>query len=230
MQTGELPVCGRYTRYLTWGEIHRLYRLTTDWEKGRNTAARYNITPTQTVDFITPDGNGNHKLHEGRWGLVPWWSKEIGGYATFNAKSEEAASKPAFRDAFKSKRCLIPADGFYEWTKSEQDGGRDPWHIFMPDHQPFSFAGLWAHNEKLGIESCTILTAEPVALMASIHNRMPIILKPEVYDHWMDPETPVDNAKELMKEHLDGDLQMYRVDRQVNSNKWNGGAEGIAPI
>jgi putative SOS response-associated peptidase YedK len=223
-------MCGRYTHYLPWSEIHALYRLTLDADRARNTRPRYNILPTQDVLFVTDDGNGDHKLHEGRWGLVPWWAKEIGPYATFNAKSEEAASKPTFRDAFKGKRCLIPADGFYEWTKNAEDGGRDPWHIFLPDHKPFSFAGLWAHNDAVGIDSCTILTAAPVEPMASIHNRMPIILKPEAYDAWVDPKTSVDDAKELLKEHLDGDLQMYRVDRQMNSNKWNGGAEGIAPI
>ena len=105
-------MCGRYTRYLSWSEIHRLYRLTAPAEgSGRNTEARYNIAPTQSVDFITWNDDGNHKLREGRWWLVPWWAKEMPKAAMFNARIETIATSGAFKDAFKSKRCLIPADG-----------------------------------------------------------------------------------------------------------------------
>ncbi|TIR56565.1 MAG: SOS response-associated peptidase, partial [Mesorhizobium sp.] len=110
-------MCGRYTRYLPWSEIHRLYRLTLDWEKQRNDAPAYNVAPTEEVPFITIAEGGNHKLRQGRWWLVPYWAKEVPKFQMFNARSEEADAKPAFRDAFKSKRCLVPADGFYEWTK-----------------------------------------------------------------------------------------------------------------
>lgn len=111
-------MCGRFTRYLSWQEIHHLYRLTTDWERGRNDEARYNIAPTETVPFIVAGRNGAHSLKEGRWWLVPWWAKEMPKQAMFNARVETVATSGAFKDAFKSKRCLIPADGFYEfmWT------------------------------------------------------------------------------------------------------------------
>lgn len=222
-------MCGRYTLYLPWSEIHRLYSLTLTADKARNTQPRYNICPTQDVLFVTHSDDGM-RLREGRWGLVPFWANELGNFSTFNAKSEEADKKPMFREAFKNKRCLIPADGFYEWTKNAEDGGRDPWHIHLPEHAPFSFAGLWATNEAQGIASCTILTAKPVEPISLIHTRMPIILKPDVYEAWIDPTTSVTDAKELLKHHLDGDLQMYRVDSQINSSRWTGDETAIQPI
>lgn len=162
-------MCGRFTRYLSWSEIHRLYRLTAPEDIGRNAPARYNIAPTEDVLFVTDDGDGGQKLREGRWWLVPWWAKEMPKAAMFNARAETADTSGAFKDAWKSKRCLIPADGFYEWTKNAEDGGRDPWFIHLPDAQPFSFAGLWAHNSKLEVTSCTIITmpaSEPMTRLA----------------------------------------------------------------
>ena len=211
-------MCGRFTRYLSWSEIHRLYRLTVT-DQGRNTEARYNIAPTEDVLFVTAGDDGNHKLREGRWWLVPWWQKEMPKASMFNARSETVDTSSAFKDAFRSARCLIPADGFYEWTKSPADGGKDPWHIFMPGPAPFSFAGLWAHNKTLGITSCTIITAEAVEPVRQIHDRMPVILDPAVYDVWLDPATSAGEVKGLLGHNLDGELQFHRVDRAVNSTK-----------
>lgn len=222
-------MCGRFTRYLPWSEVHRLYRLTLDYEKQKNTAPAYNIAPTQEVHFITAGENGAHKLREGRWWLVPHWAKEVPKYAMFNARSKDAPTKPSFRDAFKSKRCLIPAEGFYEWTKSTADGGKDPWHIHLPDHSPFSFAGLWAYNSALDITSCTILTAAAVEPIKQIHDRMPVILNPDHYDAWLDPATSAETAKDMLADNLDSELQFYRVDRQINTFKFQG-HEAIAPI
>ena len=150
-------MCGRITRFHTWADLHRMYRLTDATETGRNTEARYNIAPTEDVLFVTAGDNGSHKLREGRWWLVPWWAKELPKQAMFNARIETADKTGAFKDAWKSKRCLVPADGFYEWTKNTEDGGRDPWSIHLADTQPFSFTGLWAHNSKLNATSCTII-------------------------------------------------------------------------
>jgi putative SOS response-associated peptidase YedK len=144
--------------------------------------------------------------------------------------SEEADTKPALCDSFKSKRCLIPADGFYEWTLSPADKGRDPWYIFLPDHRPFSFAGLWGHNKNLDVTSCTILTAPAQTPMSNLHDRQPIILDPAAYDAWLDPATPIADAKDLLRRDLDGQLQFYRVDRRVNLSKYKGGEELIKPI
>jgi putative SOS response-associated peptidase YedK len=209
-------VCGRFTRYLSWSEIHRLYRLTAPADTGRNTEPRFNIAPTEDVLFVTAGDNGHHKLREGRWWLVPWWEKQMPKAATFNARSETVETSGSFKDAFKSKRCLIPADGFYEWTKNPADGGRDPWHIFLPGPSPFSFAGLWAHNQKLGVTSCTIITAAAVEPVKQIHDRMPVILDPAVYDAWLDP---AGDLKSLLGHNLDGRLQFHWVSRAVNSTK-----------
>lgn len=199
------------------GEIHRLYRLTLDQEKQRNDAPQYNIAPTEDVLFVTAGPDGSHRLNEGRWWLVPWWAKEMPKAAMFNARSETADTSAAFKDAWRSKRCLVPADGFYEWTKSPEDGGKDPWHIFLPEHRPFSFAGLWARNDRLDVTSCTILTMPARAPMTEFHDRQPLILNPAVYDRWLDPDTPQDELKPLLSQNLDGDLHFRRVGRQVNN-------------
>ncbi len=222
-------MCGRFTRYHTWAEIHAMYRLL-DGERGRNTEARYNIAPTQDVIFITAGDDGFQKVREGRWWLVPHWAKEVPKYTMFNAKSEEAATKPAFRDSFKSKRCLIPADGFYEWTVGE-DGGKDPWHIYQPGHAPFSFAGLWAYNPILDITSCTILTAAAGPTMAQLHTRQPVILDPAFYDTWLDPATPQYLLPSALARNLDDALQFHRVSREVNTTRGGGDHQAmIGPL
>lgn len=210
-------MCGRYTRYLSWSEIHRLYRLTAPAETGRNDAPRYNIAPTDEVPFITAGDDGNHRLRTGRWWLVPFWAKEMPKGAMFNARIEGVDTTPAFRDAFKSKRCLIPADGYYEWTISPADGKKDPWHIFLPEHAPFSFAGLWAHNSNLDITSCTIITEPSAAPVNQIHDRQPLMLDPAYYDAWLNPKTPAGGLKDILRHDIDGSLQFYRVGREVNA-------------
>ena len=214
---------------MPWSEIHRLYRLTAPAELGRNDAPAYNIAPTDPVPFVTAGENGAHRLHEGRWWLVPCWAKEMPKAATFNARIETADTSPAFKDAFKETRCLIPADGFYEWTKSPADGGKDPWHIFLPGHQAFSFAGLWAYNKKLEVTSCTIITMPAGDPIRQIHDRQPVILDPGAYDAWLDPTTPSEAAKGLLLANLDSELQFHRVGRTVNSVK-NQGGDCIEPI
>jgi putative SOS response-associated peptidase YedK len=200
-----------------------MYNLIRPEDKARNTAPRYNIAPTQDVLFVHLDTEGCQVVSDGRWWLVPHWAKELTSkWPMFNARSEDAHKKPAFRDAYKSKRCLVPADGYYEWTKNEDDGKKDPWLIQLPDAQPFSFAGLWAYNSALDVTSCTILTAAADPNISELHNRMPIILKQEAYDNWVNPEVPVDEAKGLLAENLGGDLTYFRVSRTVNSSKAEG--------
>ena len=224
-------MCGRFTRYLPWSEIRpALPAHAPDWERQRNDAPAYNIAPTDPVPFVTAGENGAHKLREGRWWLVPWWAKEMPKAAMFNARIETADTSGAFKDAFASTRCLIPADGFYEWTNRRPTAARIPWHIFLPDHRPFSFAGLWAHNKKLDVTSCTIITAPAGEPMRQLHDRQPVILDQTAYDAWLDPRTPAARRKLCCSHDLDGELQFHRVDRQVNSSKNKGGDEMITPI
>ncbi len=213
-------MCGRFILKSGWAEIHDMYNLIRPEDIGRNVPSRYNIAPTQDVLFIAND-NGERELKEGRWWLVPHWAKELPKYPMFNARSEDAYKKPSFRDSFKHKRCLIPADGFYEWTKAE-DGGKDPHCITLPDREPFAFAGLWAHNRTLDVTSCTILTANASAEIKHLHNRMPIILNQEVFDDWLDPDTNVETARQLLLNNRGSELVSYRVGRQVNSSRAEG--------
>jgi putative SOS response-associated peptidase YedK len=212
-------MCGRFTQMLPWRDLVSLYRLT-EQQLTRNTEARFNVAPTQTVPFVRLDGEGNHIVDDGRWWLVPHWAKEVPKAAMFNARIETVGSSPAFRDAFKMRRCLVPADGFYEWTKSE-DRGKDPWLIHMPDGAPYAFAGLWAHNTKLGVTSCTIITAPAIAPITHVHDRMPIILDPSVFDAWLNPATLTDNIQGILGHHIDSQMQMHRVSRDINSSRFS---------
>ncbi len=214
-------MCGRFTFEHEWPVFLDLYDLDPAQERGRNTQARYNIAPTQDVLIVHNDVEGKQMAQNARWWLVPFWAKELPKGAMFNARIETIGTSPAFRDAFKSKRCLIPADGFYEWTVNQDDGKKDPWLITQPGGDPFSFAGLWAHNEKLGITSCTIITMPAEEPMSQLHDRQPAILDPAVYKEWLDPTTSGARAKELLdNNNLDGTLEFHRVSRDVNSSRF----------
>ncbi|MEM8687695.1 MAG: SOS response-associated peptidase [Pseudomonadota bacterium] len=210
-------MCGRYTNHLSWTEIVELYELT-DPGPAQNLPVRLNIAPTQDVPFVVME-DGERALKSGRWWLVPHWAKEMPKYALFNARSEDAAQKPAFRDAFKHKRCLIPATGYYEWTKGE-DGGKDPHHIYLPDGDAFSFAGLWAHNDVLGVTSCTILTAAAAQEIRHLHHRMPIILDRSAYADWLNPAAERAALQHTLKMHLGARLQSIQVTRAINSSRY----------
>ncbi len=216
-------MCGRYTNHLSWTEIVELYDLTQD-APPLNLPARYNIAPTQEVPFIIQEA-GERRLLMGRWWLVPHWAKEMPKYSLFNARSEDAHKKPSFRDAFRHRRCLIPANGFYEWTKA-QDSGKNPHYIYLPRHEPFAFAGLWARNEMLGVTSCTILTAKSAPQIAHLHNRIPVVLNPDSYGVWLNPETGSTQAQATLSENRGTELTSHRVSRAVNSS----GAEGAGLI
>jgi putative SOS response-associated peptidase YedK len=190
---------------------------------------RFNIAPTQPVAVVANDGKD--QLDFFVWGLIPFWAKDPGiGSRMINARAETLQEKPAFRSAFRRRRCLILADGFYEWRKDA--GGKTPMYLRLTNGKPFAFAGLWeAWNSPEGTEvlSCTIITTEPNELVATIHNRMPVILSEEAYSQWlqsgeMDPGSLV----ELLKPHPSVAMQAYAVSPLVN-NPSNDLPEAIAP-
>ena len=156
---------------------------------------RYNIAPTQEVAAIRILSEvGTRRLDMLRWGLIPPWAKDpsIGG-RMINARRETVATKPSFRSAFKHRRCLVTADGYYEWKKF--DGRKQPYYIRMQDERPFAFAGLWetwrggpADSMETPLVTCTIITTEANELSRPIHHRMPVILEPDHYDMWLDLE------------------------------------------
>ncbi len=215
-------MCGRYT-------VTRPSDLLTELgvETTEPLSARYNVAPTQKVPVVraTPgvmpgEGESARELTILRWGLIPFWAKDIKiGNRMINARSETVATKPAFRNSLRRKRCAILADGFFEWKKME-DGKKQPFHIHLKDHKPFVFAGLWDCWSKGPIdpiESFTILTTRPNEKVAELHNRMPVILTPEAIDLWLDPT--VDDANRLVKvlePYAAEEIEFFPVSKLVN--------------
>lgn len=184
-----------------------------------NFPPRYNIAPTQDVAIVRPpkDGGGR-ELVMARWGLIPFFMKEKPDRPHINARAETVERLALFREAFAARRCLVPATGFYEWV---HDGDRkQPWRILRKDRDPFAFAGLW-ETAKLGeerIRSTTIITTEANAVVAPLHDRMPLILPAEVYDRWLDPETTVAEAKAMLRPFPPDLMEAYPVSKRVNSH------------
>lgn len=178
---------------------------------------RYNVAPTQPVAVITNDDPKTLTFH--RWGLVPSWSKDIAiGNKLINARAETAHEKPAFRAAFKRRRCIIPADGFYEWQKTSD--GKIPHFIHLKGQPVFGFAGLWEiWNSPEGDElrTCTILTTDANETVSKLHNRMPVILHPDDYAEWLQPdEVKVDSLLHLMRPYESEAMALYEVSTMVN--------------
>lgn len=208
-------MCGRFTNMITWRELVELYRIHD--QPALNLRPRYNVAPTQEIPICRVCEN-RREIVRVRWGLIPAWAKDLKiGYSTINARAETVAEKPSFRSAFKSRRCLIPADGFYEWRKLE-DGSKQPYRLCLADRRPFSFAGLWERNNGLDVTSCTIIVTEPNAVAAEIHDRMPVILDPEQYDAWLSPDTAAEEAKALLRPYT-GAMTAYPVSKAVGSVK-----------
>ena len=199
--------------------------------KGRIDAeAAYNVAPSQDVLVARNGAAGERELALLRWGLIPSWAKDPKiGYRTINARVETVATKPAFRAAFKRRRCLVAGDGFYEWSVVN---GKQPYYIHMADDAPFGFAGLYEHWEGDGsvIVSCTIIVGEPNDLIARIHDRMPCILDPKDYDMWMDPDlTDSQQLLSVLRPYSAERMAAYPVSRAVNSPR-NQGPQLIEPV
>lgn len=202
-------MCGRYSLTSPIEGLRALF----DFDELPNLQPNYNIAPTQGVPVVREKAGGGRQFTAMRWGLVPSWAKEIGGGPPLiNARSETVAEKPSFRAAFARRRCLIPADGFYEWKKVEE-GPKQPYRIALPGDAPFAFAGIWEHwQDAQGseLESCAIVTTEASPQIAEIHARMPVILPRESFDSWLaEPDTG------LLKPY-GGELRAYPIGRAVN--------------
>lgn len=221
-------MCGRFTIQYSWAEYYEALNLIPAEAKGRNDPPRYNVCPTQDIGFVYSEDD-EVKVKDGRWGLIPNWAKEGGKLPLMiNARSETVAEKNSFKHSFKSKRCLIPANAYYEWTIGE-DGKRDPHYLYLKEREAFFFAGIWAYNKNMDVTSCAILTAAPTDNIAHIHDRMPVILKADVYHDWISKDVESEKALELIDQNRGTELTAYRVDRAVNSNRAQG-RELIEPI
>jgi putative SOS response-associated peptidase YedK len=221
-------MCGRFLLHAPVDTLQRAF----GFAERPNLRPRYNVAPTQTVPVVRRshrDGGGR-ELALARWGLIPSWAKDASiGNKLINARAETVAEKPAFRGAFRERRALVPADGFYEWRKREGGGPKQPLLIRRRDGEPFAFAGLWEHwrGPEGEVETCTILTTEANAALAPIHDRMPVILDPASYDRWLDPAQP--RAEELLQPCPDEWLEAFPVSTRVN-NVRNDVVELIAPM
>lgn len=227
-------MCGRFALMTPTEMLVKLFDVPeTAVESLPPSVPRYNIAPTQPVAAIRLNENGERDFTFFHWGLIPSWSKDIQiGSRMINARSETVTEKPSFRNAFKRRRCLIPADGFYEWQK--QADGKQPMFIRPSEgaERPFALAGLWEFwSEPDGgtIQSCTILTTAPNELMAAIHNRMPVIVEPEDFDLWLNPEPDPEQGLHLLRPYPAEKMVAYPVSTVVN-NPRNDVPECVQPI
>lgn len=217
-------MCGRYTLKTERESLLRALGLT----PGSAPSAlppRYNIAPTQLVPILLDDGGVRMALHH--WGLVPEWAPDPSiGNRLINARGESLAEKRAFRDAFRQRRCLVIADGFYEWHEVEKGKPKVPYYIRMRNEEPFTFAGLWSRwKRRSGGEllTCTIVTQDSNELIGRIHPRMPAIIPPEKRAEWMDPgNRDVEALLGLLAPYDAERMEMYEVTRYVNSPQHEG--------
>lgn len=212
-------MCGRYTQIRTWSELVALYRITVQTPPP-NLPPRYNIAPTQSVPIVR-QGNGPNarELALVRWGLLPAWAKDASiGYKMINARAETVDQKPAFRQSLRKRRCLVVADGFYEWRL--EGSQKQPYYLTLPANRPFAFAGLWERwrSPEGGdpIESCTIIVCEANPSVRPIHDRMPVILEPDSFDPWLDAKAEPAAIKDLLKPY-NGPLVTVPVSPLVNN-------------
>ena len=217
-------MCGRYTLTINIQNVAEKFGVDTTSEsfQALQNAPRYNIAPTQNI--VTVLRNGSTHLAELRWGLIPSWAKDASiGSRMINARAETLAEKPSFRGLLRSKRCLIVADGFYEWK--QEHGQKTPMYFSLKDHEPFAFAGLWdSWNSPDGeqVRSCTIITTEANTVVAPVHDRMPVILLPEAYDAWLDTGIKDDEMLAHWLKPYPADVMAARpVSRLVNNPKYD---------
>ena len=211
-------MCGRFIQY----SDPQVYAEQFDLGSGplNGVRPRYNCAPSQLVLAVRVGADGQRHLDLLRWGLVPAWSKGPDHrYSMINARAETVAERPAYRAAWRARRCLIPTEGFYEWHA--QPGGKQPYLIRRRDHHPFALAGLWEHwpgNHETGpIDSCTIIVTAANTAIAAIHDRMPVVLSPAQYADWLDPTQHVAALLDLLQPAPSADWTLEPVSRRVNN-------------
>lgn len=217
-------MCGRY---LLTSPVDALIDLFGVQER-LNLAPNYNAAPTQSLPIVRSDESGRRELVSARWGLVPFWAKDLSiGARAFNARVETLAEKPMFREAYRRRRCLVPADGFYEWQKT--GAAKQPYLIRVKGGGPFAMAGLWERwgKDAETVTSFTIVTTAANAFMAELHDRMPVILDPADWQLWLDPSRG--NAAALLRPCPDAWLERWPVSPRVG-NVRNNDALLIRPL
>ena len=231
-------MCGRLTQLTSPEDLARIFKTERGVDVVREVLAapRYNVAPSQQLVVLRGD-KGKRMWSALTWGLVPSWSDDpsIGG-RMINARAETAAGKPAFRSAFRARRCIIPADGFYEWKKPDKKSPgkqtKTPYYVRPQDDRPFALAGLWEHwSAKDGsahVDSCTILTTSPNDIVGRLHNRMPVIISPEALDVWLHAED-IHELEPLLAPYRSEAMEAHPISTRVNSPA-NDSSACIAPI
>lgn len=219
-------MCGRYTLTKQEKRLQEYFDLT----ERLPFTPRYNIAPTQAAPVILMENAPQRRMM--RWGLIPFWAKdETVGNKLINARSETLADKPSFRKAFERRRCLVIADGFFEWAKTK--GGRSPVRIVLKDPEPFAMAGLWEKwLSPMGyeVESFTIITTKANDLMAKVHDRMPVILPEGNYEQWLDLQpSNLKGLQTLLRPYSADEMELYPVSAAVN-NPRHDGPECVEPV
>jgi putative SOS response-associated peptidase YedK len=213
-------VCGRYVRKSTRREIAAWFGVEDD--EAVAWGPSYNVAPQsfQPVVRLSRD-TGTREIVLMRWGLIPYWSKDTKiGYSTINAKAETAATAPAFREAFRRRRCLVPADAFYEWQKLDAKH-KQPFAIALADREPYAFAGLWERwknpSTRESLESFSIITTDANQVVAPLHNRMPVILEPRDYERWLSAGDRAQPPLDLLRSFPAGRMIAWKVDKAVGN-------------
>ena len=211
-------MCGRFALKAPPRSIQKHFHL----PETVTLSPRYNIAPSQAIAVVRHlPGKSSRQLDMLRWGLIPHWAKDMKmGYKMINARAETLAQKPSFRAAFKKRRCLIAADGFYEWKHSGK--AKQPIYAHMKNGAVFGIAGLWESWNSPGgiiVESCTIVTTSPNRLISKIHDRMPVILPPEQYETWLQGSTPESSLQQILMPFPAEAMEAYKVSSEVNSPK-----------
>ena len=217
-------MCGRYALKTPASELVTRFGL----DEVVDVAPRYNISPGTDIPTIRYSPEGKRVMHLLRWGLVPYWAKDPGiGAKLINARGETVAEKPSFRDAFKRRRCLVPADGFYEWKSEVQQ--KQPYYFSMKSGEPFALGGVWeswrAPNGEV-LRTCCLITTGPNDIMLPVHDRMPVIVAPSDYAMWLTGE-PSD-ALDLVKPYPTDAMQVWPVSKRV-SRSGEEGADLVRP-
>jgi putative SOS response-associated peptidase YedK len=222
-------MCGRFTLTAEAKELAKRFGIEVSASFYKTVAPRYNIAPTQPVVVLADDGK--RYLTQMRWGLIPSWAKDPAiGNRMINARAETLTTRPAFRVAIRKRRCLIVADGFYEWKKT--GNVKQPIRIVLKKREPFGFAGLWETwipPEGKEIKSCAIITTDANELLKDVHDRMPVILPRDKETLWLDPNAELSHLLRLLKPYDSAAMEYYPVSRAVNSPSHNA-ADCIVPI
>jgi putative SOS response-associated peptidase YedK len=221
-------MCGRFEIHSPIEIIAEIFGIA-DWDIEYQ--PRYNIAPSQDI-LIVINNDGKRKLIKSRWGFVPSWSRDLDiGYRMINARAETVASNKTFKSAFEKQRCLVVADGFYEWRK--EGTTKKPFYIRLKSHKPFGFAGLynaWMSPGGEPLTMSTIMTVGANELVMPIHDRMPVITRADNYDIWLDPKGQDSSAiPGLLNPYPSGEMEIFPVTPKVNSFKYNS-PENIEPL